>query len=66
MLVGGAVDREILTPDVLRKVAKMPTKEKMREEVVGLLSSPASQIAGILELNQQMLMATLQARENAK
>ncbi|KAI9358604.1 hypothetical protein DFJ73DRAFT_145156 [Zopfochytrium polystomum] len=63
MLVGGAIERQTFSPEQLVEVSKLPTKARLREELVGLLSSPAATLTDILEQNPKSLILSLQARE---
>jgi len=47
-LAGALVERTVFTPKGLRGVASLPTLKTLREQIVGLLSSPATQLAAVL------------------
>ncbi|KZS96918.1 hypothetical protein SISNIDRAFT_407063 [Sistotremastrum niveocremeum HHB9708] len=47
-LTGALIDGQALEVPRVRDVAKLPTLDTLRSQIVGLLSSPASQLAGIL------------------
>ena len=47
-VVAALVERRLFTVDGLRGVSKLPTLETLRAQIVGLLSSPAIQLAAVL------------------
>lgn len=47
-LAGALIERQLFTPDGIRDVSKLPTLDTLRSQIVGLLSSPATQLAGVL------------------
>lgn len=47
-LVGALIDGRVFLPDGVRDVSKLPTLETLRAQIVGLLSAPATQLAGVL------------------
>jgi ribosomal protein L10 len=44
-VIGALLDGQILLPDRVKAVADLPTLQTLREQLVGLLSSPATQLA---------------------
>ncbi|KAJ3127716.1 hypothetical protein HK100_009581 [Physocladia obscura] len=64
-LVAGALvqNSHVLSRLQLIEAAKLPTLQRSREELVGLLSAPAAQLKAVLERTPQSLVATLNARE---
>ena len=47
-LVGALIDGQVFLPERVRDVSKLPSLETLRAQIVGLLSSPATQLAGVL------------------
>jgi hypothetical protein len=47
-ILGGLVEGRLFLLDSLREVTKLPPLEVLHSQIVGLLSSPASQLAGVL------------------
>ncbi|EAU92352.1 hypothetical protein CC1G_00571 [Coprinopsis cinerea okayama7 len=47
-LMGAIIEGRVFLPPGLNEVAKLPTLDTLRAQIVGLLSAPASQLAGVL------------------
>lgn len=47
-LVGALIEGRVFLPDHVRDVSKLPTLDTLRAQIVGLLSAPATQLAGVL------------------
>lgn len=47
-LVGALIDGRVFLPQGVRDVSKLPTLDTLRAQIVGLLSAPANQLAGVL------------------
>jgi len=47
-LVGALIERRVFLPENVREVSKLPTLDTLRAQIVGLLSAPATQLAGVL------------------
>jgi ribosomal protein L10 len=47
-LVGALIDGRVFFPEGVRDVSKLPTLDTLRAQIVGLLSTPATQLAGVL------------------
>ncbi|KAJ7024378.1 hypothetical protein C8F04DRAFT_1131736 [Mycena alexandri] len=47
-VLGALLDGQILLPERVRNVADLPTLQTLREQLVGLLSSPGAQLAMVL------------------
>lgn len=47
-LVGALIDGRVFLPESVRDVSKLPTLDTLRAQIVGLLSAPATQLAGVL------------------
>ncbi|KAG9076265.1 hypothetical protein FRC06_009601 [Ceratobasidium sp. 370] len=48
-ILGAYVDGRVLRPDGIRSLSTLPTLETLRAQLVGLLSAPAAQLAGVLD-----------------
>jgi ribosomal protein L10 len=60
-VVGALIERRLFTVDGLRDVSKLPTLGTLRAQIVGLLSSPATQLAAVLsEASGRKLARTLE------
>jgi len=47
-LMGAVVDGKVFLPQGIKEVAKLPSLDTLRAQLIGLLSAPANQIAGVL------------------
>ncbi|KAG6855859.1 hypothetical protein H0H87_009976 [Tephrocybe sp. NHM501043] len=47
-LVGALVEGRVFLPQSVKDVSKLPTLDTLRAQIVGLLSAPGSQLAGVL------------------
>ena len=47
-LVGALIEGQVFLPEGVRDVSKLPTLDTLRAQIVGLLSAPATQLAGVL------------------
>jgi ribosomal protein L10 len=47
-LMGAIVEGKVFLPQGVKEVAKLPTLDTLRAQLVGLLSAPATQLAGVL------------------
>ena len=50
VLVGGIMDKEILSVEKIEILSKLPSLDEARAQLIGLLNTPAQKIAGILGL----------------
>jgi ribosomal protein L10 len=66
LLVGGAFEGTVVSAEMVKEVAKLPSMARLREEVVGVLSSPAASLAGVLEVSQKMLILNLEMHAKGK
>ncbi|EJU03579.1 hypothetical protein DACRYDRAFT_64527 [Dacryopinax primogenitus] len=48
-ILAALVEGQVMSEPVLRETAKLPTLETLRAQIVGLLSAPAAQTAGVLD-----------------
>lgn len=47
-LMGALIEGQVFLPSGIQAVSKLPTLDTLRAQIIGLLSSPASQLVGIL------------------
>jgi ribosomal protein L10 len=47
-LVGALIEGQVFLPESVRDVSTLPTLDTLRAQIVGLLSAPATQLAGVL------------------
>jgi len=47
-VIGGIVEGRVLLADSVKEVGKLPALEDLRAQIVGLLSTPSMQLAGVL------------------
>ncbi|KZP28929.1 hypothetical protein FIBSPDRAFT_816797 [Athelia psychrophila] len=60
-LLGALIERRVLSVSGVKDVSKLPTLDTLHAQIVGLLSSPATQLAGILsEASGGQLARTLE------
>ncbi len=56
---GGRLEGSILGEDALERVSKMPTKQEVQSQLVGLLLAPMQQLVGVLEGPQRNLATVI-------
>jgi len=49
VLVGGALGAQTLNADGIKALAELPSLDELRARLVGMISTPATRIAGILQ-----------------
>ncbi|MCL4675687.1 MAG: 50S ribosomal protein L10 [Pararhodobacter sp.] len=67
-ILGGAMGSSALTPDGVKAVAQMPSREELIASIVGCIGAPASNIAGAIGApasNIAGILSTLEEREAA-
>ena len=67
-IVGGAMGSSALTPDGVKAVASMPSREELIAQIVSCIGAPASNIAGAIGApasNIAGILSTLEEREAA-
>lgn len=48
-IVGGAMGEQILDPDGVKALAKLPSLDELRAKLVGMLQTPATRVAMVLQ-----------------
>ena len=59
LMVGGKIDNSVYSREELDYAATLPPLKELREELVGLLQSPAAKVAGHLEMMEKMTGGSL-------
>ncbi len=56
---GGRLEGSILGEDALVRIAKLPSKQQIQSQLVGVLQSPLQQLVGLLEGPQRNLVTVM-------
>ena len=48
-ILGGAMDGKVLSAAEIEKLAKLPSLDQLRAQLIGLLNAPASKIVGVVD-----------------
>jgi large subunit ribosomal protein L10 len=56
---GGLMQGTQVGPDALERIAKLPTRDQLLSELVGVLQAPLQQLVGILEGPQRNLVSVI-------
>lgn len=56
---GGLLQGEPIGPESVQRVAKLPTREQVLSEVVGVLQAPLQQLVGVLEAPARDLVSVM-------
>jgi large subunit ribosomal protein L10 len=49
VLIGGALGAQTLTADGVRQLAELPSLDELRARIVGMIATPATRVAGVLQ-----------------
>ena len=60
-IVGGLVEGRVFTPEQVKQLADLPSRESLLAQLLGTLQSPVGQLVGIMQTPVQQLAATLNA-----
>jgi len=55
VLVGGALGTQTLNADGIRALAELPSLDELRARLVGMISTPATRVAGVLQASAGQL-----------
>ncbi len=58
---GGLVEGRVFTPDQVKQLADLPSRESLIAQLMGTLQSPVSQLVGIMQTPLQQLRGVLEA-----
>lgn len=59
-IVGGLVEGRVFSPEQVRQLADMPSRDTLLSQLAGTLQSPLSQLAGALQQPLSMLASALE------
>jgi large subunit ribosomal protein L10 len=60
-IVGGLVEGRVFSPDQMKQLADLPTRETLLAQLMGTLQSPVAQLVGIMQTPLQQLLGVLEA-----
>jgi large subunit ribosomal protein L10 len=60
-IVGGLVEGRVFSPDQVRQLADLPSRETLLAQLLGTLQSPVAQLVGIMQTPLQQLRGVLEA-----
>ena len=60
-VVGGLVEGRVFSPNEIKQLADLPSRETLIAQLMGTLQSPVVQLLGIMQTPLQQLMGTLNA-----
>ena len=61
---GGLVEGRVFTPDQVKQLADLPSRETLIAQLLGTLQSPVGQLVGIMQTPLQQLLGVLDAYKN--
>ena len=64
VILGGALGEEILDIDGIKALASLPGLGELRSKIVGMISSPATRLAGILQAPGGQVARVIGAKTN--
>lgn len=63
-IVGGLVEGRVFSPDQMKQLADLPSREALIAQLMGTLQSPVGQLIGIMQTPLQQLLGVLEAYKN--
>ena len=60
-VVGGLVEGRVFSPDQMKQLADLPSRETLIAQLMGTLQSPVAQLVGIMQTPLQQLLGVLEA-----
>jgi large subunit ribosomal protein L10 len=60
-VVGGLVEGRVFSPEQVKQLADLPSRESLIAQLLGTLQSPVSQLVGIMQTPVQQLIGVLNA-----
>jgi len=60
-IVGGLVEGRVFSPEQMKQLADLPSRESLIAQLLGTLQSPVSQLVGIMQTPVQQLLGVLEA-----
>jgi large subunit ribosomal protein L10 len=61
---GGLVEGRVFSPDQVKQLADLPSRETLLAQLLGTLQSPVAQLVGIMQTPLQQLLGVLDAYKN--
>ena len=61
---GGLVEGRVFSPDQVKQLADLPSREVLLAQLLGTLQSPVAQLVGIMQTPLQQLLGVLDAYKN--
>jgi large subunit ribosomal protein L10 len=63
-VVGGLVEGRVFSPEQMKQLADLPSRETLIAQLMGTLQSPVAQLIGIMQTPLQQLLGVLEAYKN--
>jgi large subunit ribosomal protein L10 len=63
-ITGGLVEGRVFSPDQVKQLADLPTREVLLAQLLGTLQSPVGQLVAIMQAPHQQLLGVLDAYKN--
>ena len=60
-IVGGLVEGRVFSPEQMKQLADLPSRETLIAQLMGTLQSPVAQLVGIMQTPLQQLLGVLEA-----
>jgi large subunit ribosomal protein L10 len=60
-IVGGLVEGRVFSPEQMKQLADLPTRDVLIAQLMGTLQSPVAQLVGIIQTPLQQLLGVLEA-----
>ena len=60
-VVGGLVEGRVFSPEQVKQLADLPSRESLIAQLLGTLQSPVAQLVGIMQTPVQQLVGVLDA-----
>jgi large subunit ribosomal protein L10 len=61
---GGLAEGRVLSPEQVKQLADLPSRESLLAQLLGTLQSPVAQLVGIMQTPLQQLLGALEAYKN--
>ena len=61
---GGLAEGRVLSPDQVKQLSELPSRESLIAQLLGTLQSPVGQLVGIMQTPLQQLLGVLEAYKN--
>ena len=64
VLLGGALGDEVLDVAGIKELASLPSLDELRAKILGMITTPATRIAGILNAPSEQVVRLISAKSN--